>query len=245
MNNLFKIILLILLAFNSFDLLAQKVKKQEFGINAAGLVVKNQAVVAPSFIYKYKINDYQIRAQFAFDSRINNDDRKGYSTQKQTSFTTQRDTAIDYEPSRNSAIGILLGFQYNSKISHSNFNYFYGMDCFYMLKESGKKGQGTATLTQSTTTQNTVLKSEISNKLKTYGMGIPMGISYYWDKRFYASIEAKFVIAYQTNISTVKSEFEFTQQLSAITTTSGSKTTSYGFDIGIKPLTGLCFGIMF
>jgi hypothetical protein len=240
-----KISLLILICISN-QLQAQPLKKQEFGINAAGLFVKNQATIAPSFFYKYRIKEnYQMRLQLAFDSRVTNDDRDGFFTQKQSNFTTQRDTNFNYEPTKNNAMGVLLGYQLNSPLSQSRFNYFYGIDLIYMVKETKKKGQGTALLTQGTTNQNTNIKSEINTNLVTYGLGIPLGITYYWDSKFYASIEAKFVIAYQSSVTKVYNESVFSQQTTSSTLISGSKTTSYGFDIGIKPLTGLCFGIQF
>ncbi|MFM9945005.1 MAG: hypothetical protein ACKVQB_07195 [Bacteroidia bacterium] len=225
---------------------AQDEKKQEFGINAAGLFVKNQATVAPSFIYRYKINDFQLRVQLAYDSRITNENRNGFFKQQQTTFLTTRDTVFTYEPAKNNTIGFMFGFQKNQTINNSAFKYFYGIDFIYMYKDFKRSGSGTGSTISGSTNQTFTIKTVSQNKLKTMGVGVPLGISYFWDEKFYASIEAKFVVAYQENNIKISTEnFTQTTPTQSFTINTGSNTTTYGFDVGIKPITGLCFGIVF
>lgn len=227
----------------------KKAFKQEFGINMAGLFVKNQATIAPSFLYRYKINNYQIRLQLALDSRITKDDRTGLFKQSQANFISSRDTDFVYEPAKNNTIGFLAGLQKNKSIQNSGFSYFFGIDFIYMLKDYKRKGKGSSIVTSGSSvvqTQTVELKTETSNRTKTLGLGVPLGITYHWDKRFYASLESKFVMVYQMSRTVNKTE-SIQQQTPSSTfiLEIANDTRSNGFDIGIKPLTGICFGVVF
>lgn len=45
--------------------------------------------------------------------------------------------------------------------------------------------------------QVTAVEIENKSKLELFGLGLPVGVTYNFGKRFYTSVEAKFIVAYQ------------------------------------------------
>ena len=74
---------------------------------------------------------------------------------------------------------------------------------------------------------------------------MPVGITYKFGKRFYTSLEAKFVVAYQKGEDYNFSESIQNQGGQEFKTITEGTTKDEGFDLGIKPITGLCIGYIF
>lgn len=242
--------LLLALIIINYSLLAnsQSKMKQDIGINLAGVFIKNQETVAPALFYKYALNDYQIRVQLALDGKLDSRDRKGnFNSGGSFGFFSQ-DSVLNFDPGRNVRYGFMLGVQKNTEIDQTNFSYYYGVDIIYMMTDFTQSGKGIILQGNGgfDTTKNRInIKVSNKNKLNTYGIGIPVGITYKFGKRFYTSLEAKFVIAYQKGKSYNLTETSQVQNFQEFTTKTETGTDLKGFDFGIKPLTGLCLGMFF
>jgi hypothetical protein len=243
-------ILLLALVITNYSIPAnsQSKLKQDIGINLAGVLIKNQETVAPALIYKYSINDYQIRIQLALDGKLDSRDRKGNINSGGSFGSFSQDTILNFDPGRNVRYGFMLGVQKNTEIDQTNFSYYYGLDIIYMMTDFAQSGKGLVLQGNGgfDTTKNRInIRVSNKNKLNTYGIGLPVGITYKFGKCFYTSLEAKFVIAYQKGKSYNITETTQVQNFQEFTTKTETGDNLKGFDFGIKPLTGLCLGMFF
>lgn len=226
----------------------QSEKKQEFGINMAGLIVKNQATVVPSLMYRYKIKKYQLRLQFAMDAKLDSKDRKGTFNSGGSFSNFNLDTSLKFEPGKDIKYGLIAGIQKNYTFDNSPFSYFAGIDLIYLMNEFSESAKGMVLQGNGsfdTTKQRISLKVSDKNKLQTFGVGIPFGITYKFGKSFYASAEARFLIAYQKGKNYTLTETSQIQQFQEFNSKVEGDTKFEGFDVGIKPLTGICLGVIF
>jgi hypothetical protein len=244
-----KSLLSLIFSFVSMIALAQTEFKQDIGINMAGLLIKNQATVLPSLFYKYHLkDDYQLRFQVAIDGNLNTLKRNGGFSQGGPFGSFAQDSILNFDPGKNFRYGIMAGIQKNRSIEGTDFSYFYGLDIIFMMDDFKQSGRGVVLQGSGgfdTTKQRLNIKIDNSRKLNTFGIGLPMGICYTFGKRFYTALEAKFVIAYQDGRFKSKTETSQIQQFEEITIKTEANSDLQGFDIGIKPLTGLSVGMFF
>ena len=236
------------LIFSAFISQGQTEKKQEFGINMAGLIIKNQATVVPSLIYKYKIKKYQLRFQIAMDAKLDSKNREGTFSSGGAFSNFNLDTSLKYDPGKDIKYGLMAGIQRNYEFENTPFSYFAGIDLIYLMNDFSQSGKGMVLQGNGgfdTTKQRISLKVSDRNKLQTFGIGIPFGITYKFGKSFYASAEARFLIAYQKGKNYNLTETTQVQQFQEFNSKVEGDTKFEGFDFGIKPLTGLCLGIIF
>lgn len=240
------IVLLFLLA--TITGFTQKKLNQDIGINMAGVFIKNQETVAPALFYRYSIDNYQIRAQLSLDGNLDSRNRKGHFNNGGSFGNFSQDSAINFDPGRNVRYGFMLGIQKNKEIDNTDFSYYYGLDILFMMKDFVQSGKGVIVQGNGgfdTTKQRVNIKISQKNKLNTYGIGIPVGITYKFGECFYTSLEAKFIIAYQKGKSSSLTETNQVVNFQEFTTKTETGTNNKGFDFGIKPLTGLCIGMFF
>ncbi len=229
---------------------AQKMLKQDLGLNMAGLIIKNQAIVVPSLFYKYALdNKYQLRIQLALDGKLDSKDRKGnFNTSGQFGSFNQ-DTILRYNPGRNFRYGLMLGIQRNHIIVQSNFSYYYGLDLIFMMDDMYQSAEGVVLISNGggfdTTKQRVNIKIRNKSKLYSFGLGLPIGLTYTFGKRFYTALEAKFAIVYQKGESNFLTETSQIQNFDEFTSKTEKGEDYKGFDFGLKPLTGLCIGMFF
>ncbi len=243
-----KLILCLLLLCIGINTSAQTKHVQDIGINMAGLLIKNQATVAPALFYKYTFGKYQLRVQLALDGKLDSKDRKGNFNNAGSFGSFNQDTVLHYNPGRNVKYGLMVGMQRNHEIDKTNFSYFYGLDLMFMMADMYQSAEGFVLQSNGgfdTTKQRVSLKIRNENKLNTFGIGLPIGITYKFGQKFYTSIEAKFIIAYQIGKSNLTTETSQIQNFDIFTSKSESGTDFEGFDFGIKPLTGLSIGMFF
>jgi len=235
----------VLLVFLSLQAAAQKERKHDIGLNMAGLFIQNQATIEPSIIYKYKMSDWQLRFQFSINSKFNDNKSGGVFSQPGGFGNFIQDTSFDFDPGKNIQYGTMAGIQRNFKLDGSNFSWFYGIDLIYMHTDTKVSGRGTVILNSSGFSQVSSISLKEQNSLKTFGVGFPLGISFNFGKRFYTAIESKFVIVYQTGKVYRFSETTSEDVFNPIATTFEKSSNTKGFDLGIKPLTGVFVGINF
>jgi len=228
---------------------AQTEFNQDLGLNMAGLFINKQATVLPSLFYKYHLKDnYQLRFQLAMDGNLSSSKRKGGFSQGGPFGSFAQDSILNFEPGKDFRYGIMAGIQKNLKIEGTNFSYFYGIDVIFMMDDYKQSGKGVVLQGNGsfdTTKQRVNIKIDNSRKLNTFGIGVPVGICYTFGKRFYTALEAKFVIAYQDGMVRSKTETSQIQQFEEIVVKTESSSDLQGFDIGIKPITGLSVGMFF
>lgn len=223
-------------------------KKQEFGVNLAGLIVKNQATVVPSLMYRYKIKNYSLRVQLALDAQLDSKDRSGTFANGGAFSNFSLDTSLDYDPGKNIRYGLMAGIQKNHEFEHTNFSYFFGLDLIYMMDEFSQSGKGRVVQSNGsfdTTKQRISLMVKDNQKLQTFGLGVPFGITYRFGRNFFASAEARFLMAYQIGKDYSLIETNQIIQFQEFNSTVKGDTRFTGFDFGIKPLTGITLGVIF
>jgi len=241
-------LILVFLIFSTIISLGQTEKKQEFGINMAGLIIKNQATVVPSLMYRYKIKKYQLRFQLAMDAKLDSKNRKGTFSNGGAFSNFNLDTSLKYDPGKDIKYGLMAGIQRNYAFDNTPFSYFVGIDLIYLMNDFSQSGKGMVIQGNGgidTTKQRISLKVSERNKFQTFGVGIPFGITYKFGKSFYASAEARFLIAYQKGKNYNLTETTQIQQFQEFNSKIEGDTKFEGFDFGIKPLTGICLGVIF
>ncbi|MFM9945004.1 MAG: hypothetical protein ACKVQB_07190 [Bacteroidia bacterium] len=227
---------------------AQKEMNQDLGLNLAGVFIKNQATVAPSILYRYKFKGVQLRFQVSLDGKLNSNDRDSKFGNGGSFGSFSQDTIIKFEPGKNIKYGLMAGFQKNNQIDNTSFSWYYGLDFMYLIKDFYQKGAGTVAFSNGgfdTTKTRMTLKVESKTKAHTIGIGMPIGITYKFGKRFYTSLETKFVIAYQKTNEYMFNETNQNQFGQDVTVKTESKNNSAGIDFGLKPITGICLGMFF
>lgn len=243
-----KKITVLLFLFSAITGSAQKELKQDIGLNMAGILIKNQETVAPALFYRYSIDKYQLRAQLSLDGNLDSRNRKGHFNNGGSFGNFSQDSAINFDPGRNVRYGFMLGIQKNKEIENTDFSYYLGLDFLFMMRDFMQSGKGVILQSNGgfdTTKQRINIKVSEKNKLKTYGLAFPIGVTYKFGERFYTSLEAKFIIAYQKGNSTSLAETSQLINFQEFSTKTETSTDNKGFDFGIKPLTGLCIGMFF
>jgi hypothetical protein len=228
----------------SLSIYAQKKMKQDIGVNAAGLFIKNQITVSPSLFYRYSIQNYQIRLQLSLDGNLNSKSRNGTNNQGSFGGFTI-DSSVKFEPGKEVKFGFMMGIQKNKDINNTAFSGYYGLDFIYLSHEFQEKGKGTIVQGSPGNEQVTDVVVENKSTLELYGVGLPVGINYKFGKQFYASLEAKFILAYKIfNLSNINNSNIKNSGQEFLIINEG-KSRIQGIDFGIKPLTGLCIGMYF
>ncbi len=243
-----KIVVLCALIYLGHSGHAQKNKSQELGVNLAGVLIKNQPTIAPSLLYRYKIKNYQLRIQASMDGDLSSKDRKGNFSNGGSFGQFTQDTILKYNPGRSAKYGVQLGFQKNHSIENTAFQYYYGLDYIYMISEFKQSASGIIEQSNGgfdTTKQRININISESNKLTTFGLGLPVGLTYFFAKRFYTSFETRFIIVWQKEKGSKlvdTQQFFQTQEFNTRTETNLDKK---GFNFGLRPVTGLCIGLQF
>lgn len=227
---------------------AQSEKKQEFGVNMAGLIIKNQATVVPSLMYRYKIKRYQLRFQLAMDAKLDSKNREGTFKNGGSFSNFNLDTSLKYDPGKDIKYGLMAGIQKNYTFDNTPFSYYAGIDLIYLINDFSQSGKGMVLQGNGgfdTTKQRISLKVSDRTKMQTFGVGLPFGITYKFGQSFFVSAEARFLIAYQKGKNYNLTETSQIQQFQEFNSKIEGNTKFEGFDFGIKPLTGICFGVIF
>jgi len=139
-----------------------------------------------------------------------------------------------------------LGVQKTIQLDASNYYWYYGVRSFavsILMKESGK---GSVTTNSSGFEQINRLSLKDEIKVKSIRNGhTTVGLTYRFSKHFFVSIESKFVMAYvQTKELHIK-ETRTNQSGEEFCKYQSNSKKENGFDLGIKPLSLVCLGILF
>ncbi|MCB9252607.1 MAG: hypothetical protein H6605_09065 [Flavobacteriales bacterium] len=242
------ITLLLLLTYGSFAQKDSSAKKQELGINLAGLLIKDQNTVIPGIQYRYKILGGQLRLQFGINSILDNNSRTGNFDNFSVFGGFNVDTVLDFDPGKTIKLGFMAGYQKNIHSDLKAISYFYGIDLMYFLNELSRNGSGIAKQGNGgfdTTKQRIQLKVSESFKQQIMGIAIPLGISYNFYKNFFLNLESRIVFTVDKTNKNKSTETLQISQGTTFETKTNSKDTLKAFNFGILPLTALTIGVVF
>ncbi|MCB9252606.1 MAG: hypothetical protein H6605_09060 [Flavobacteriales bacterium] len=245
MKFIHKYALLFFGVLTSISARSQNTFQQELGFNLASLAVKNNDYVLPSVFYRYGSGKYQLRIQLSLDGSLIKSDKETSLLNGNSGSSFRTDTALNYKPGRDIKYGFQIGIQKNKSLKNEKFQWYYGLDIYFIQSKYELKGEGKVITGSGSNLNEITLKSEISRNLNILGIGMPLGLTYLLGERGFISAECKFVLAlredqtknYSSNLRVINGSETFLEMKNS--------NSIRAFDIKLMPLTGLTAGLKF